>query len=1227
MAFDEAYEVDQGIPSWRGRKVIMKRWLEIIRKIFLALFWALRFKIFRLVDFVHIYQVIERSGLFDAVFYRETLALADRNRMDPYPLVHYLARGARDGKDPHPLFDTTYYLKRYPDVVASDFNPLVHYLKCGANEDRNPSPLFDTAYYLKQYPDVSASGLNPLIHYLEYGACEDRNPNPLFDTAYYLKQYPDVSASGLNPLVHYLEYGAHEDRNPNPLFDTAHYLKQYPDVLASGLNPLVHYLEFGAHEARKPNSLFDTAYYLKQYPDVLESGLNPLAHYLEFGAHEARKPNSLFDTAYYLKEYPDVSESGLNPLAHYLKLGADEDRKPNPLFDTAYYLRQYPDVLESGLNPLARFFECGVSQDQKPHPLFDTAYYSRQYPDVLQSGLNPLAHYLEFGAYEDRNPNPLFDSAYYLNKYKDVREAGVNPLIDYLENGVRNDRNPHPLFDTGYYWKNYPDVVTIGMNPLTHYLEYGALDGRKPHPLFDTAYYLLRIPELKTTGVNPLVHFLNEGSSRGIKPHPLFYPIFYLEKYPDIAATGMNPLVHFVENGGQVGRDPNPMFNTLYYLRQNPDVAASGCNVLVHYLETGAREGRDPHPFFRTSYYAKVNYDVIDAGTNPLAHYVEYGINEGRSPYDIFGPWVKSKRLTPMDIEKIKRQIDQMAYHPVFSVIVPVYNTDEQWLRRCLDSVLLQLYPHWELCIADDASTVPHVRDVLTEYAARDSRIRVIYLKENGHISATSNAALALARGEFIALLDHDDEISIDALYENAILLNARPDADMIYSDEDKITEDGIRHMPFFKPDWSPDTFLSQMYSGHLGVYRTEIIRKIGGFRIGFEGSQDYDLVLRFTENTSHIYHIPKILYHWRTIQGSTARMTGSKNYAYVAAKKAIQEALDRRGEGGQVDFDSDRNGHYRVRYPIRGNPLVSIIIPTRDNGTSLGKCLASIFEKTTYRSFEVLIVDNGSVQQETKKLFDRWKTLEGDRFHVVSADIPFNYSRLNNEGVRHARGDILVLLNDDIEVISVNWLEEMAGQAQRETIGAVGAVLLYPDDTIQHAGVILGVGGGVTHSYKYATASSPGYFGRLLISANYAAVTGACLMVTKERYLNIGGLDEELAVAYNDVDFCLRLLQKGYRNIVLSRVRLYHRESRSWDIDVMVDRNKDRLKQEMTVIETRWRDFIVNDPYYNPNLTKTREDFSLPIKDRSLDIRLKLQRELLRDPFMKARYMEQPPK
>ncbi len=340
------------------------------------------------------------------------------------------------------------------------------------------------------------------------------------------------------------------------------------------------------------------------------------------------------------------------------------------------------------------------------------------------------------------------------------------------------------------------------------------------------------------------------------------------------------------------------------------------------------------------------------SGLNALIHYLEYGIREGRYPKNVYELWVRENRLTDADRKRILEHIDSLSYRPTFSLIVPVYNTDERWLRRCLDSVLAQLYPDWELCIADDASTDPTVRKVLEEYKARDARIRVVFRQENGHISASSNSALEMATGEFVALLDHDDELAENALYENAVLLNEHPDADMIYSDEDKITEEGKRHSPFFKPDWSPDTFLSQMYTCHLGVYRTELVRRIGGFRVGFEGSQDYDLVLRLTDKTEKIYHIPKVLYHWRTIHGSTALAHESKNYAYKAGLKAIKEALDRRNEGGWVENVVNYPGQYLVHYPVVGRPLISIVIPTKDHPQALDQCLKSIFTKTSYNSF-----------------------------------------------------------------------------------------------------------------------------------------------------------------------------------------------------------------------------------------------------------------------------------
>lgn len=851
--------------------------------------------------------------------------------------------------------------------------------------------------------------------------------------------------------------------------------------------------------------------------------------------------------------------------------------------------------------------------------LFDPIFYREQNPDLPRERFDLPAHYVALGGKNNRDPNPLFDTKYYREKYLRDMDPEEHPLVHYLTIGAAAGCKPHPLFDTSHYSASYPDIAAVGINPLAHYLHHGVQEARNPHPLFDTEYYLLRVPELKITGINPVVHFLKEGADRGIKPHPLFYPTFYLEKYPDVAASGLNPLVHFIESGGRQGYDPNPMFDTRYYLKENPDVAAAGLNPLVHYLESGACEGKNPHPFFHTDYYNKINQDVVEARFNPLAHFVEYGVRDGRLPYNYYEDWIKSKRPTPAELEKIKAEIDRMSHRPVFSVIVPVYNTDERWLRRCLDSVFEQLYPHWELCVADDASTLPHVHKVLGEYMERDSRVRVVYRKENGHISEASNSALTLAQGDFVALLDHDDEISIDALYENAVLINDHPDADMIYSDEDKITEEGIRHTPFFKPDWSPDTHLSQMYTGHLGVYRTELVRRVGGFRKGFEGSQDYDLALRFTEQTSRIHHIPKILYHWRTIRESTARSAGAKNYAYSSAEKAIQEALDRRGEGGRVELVANRRGNYRVRYAVRGNPLISIlIIPEQDNASVLDRCLLSIFKKTKYPFFEVLVVGNGCPRQEMIDLCRRWEELERDRFHRVSVDRPFNRALLHNEAVRHAHGEILVGLDENTEVITEEWLEEMAGQAQRNTIGAVGAVLLYPDGTVRHAGMILGIGGVAGYSHQFMPADSTNYFGRLSISANLAAVTGSCLMTTRKHYLDIGGLDEDLAAAYSDVDYCLRLLEKELRNIVLSHVRLYyHKTWRQEDSEEKDNRHKDLMNRDTAIMERRWRNRILNDPYYNPNLTRTFEDYSMPT-DQSHHIQIRLLRERLRDPFFK---------
>ncbi|MFM6206990.1 glycosyltransferase family 2 protein, partial [Planktothrix sp.] len=508
-----------------------------------------------------------------------------------------------------------------------------------------------------------------------------------------------------------------------------------------------------------------------------------------------------------------------------------------------------------------------------------------------------------------------------------------------------------------------------------------------------------------------------------------------------------------------------------------------------------------------------------------------------------------------------------------------------------------QIYPYWEFCIADDASPSPHVKAVLEEYQTQDSRIKLIYRTQNGHISASSNSALELATGEFITLLDHDDTITPDALYEVALLLNRNPDLDMIYSDEDKISPNGNLINPYFKPEWCPESFLSRMYTCHLGTYRRSIIEEIGGFRIGYEGAQDYDLVLRFTEKTQKIAHIPKVLYHWRMHSGSTAGGSEAKPYAYEASEKAIQDALDRRGERGIVSGVPGFLGHHLIRYEISDYKKVSIIIPTRDLGDVLDRCLESIFKKTTYPNYEVVVIDNGSVQQETFQLFSKWSSQEPSRFKCYRLDIPFNFSTINNYGVSQATGDYLLFLNNDTEVITQDWVNAMVEQVQRPQIGAVGALLLFPDNTIQHAGVVMGLGGVAGHGYYAMSSDIPGYFGNVVGFNNVSAVTGACLMCRREVFEQVGGFDEQLTVAYNDVDLCLKMLDQGYRNLYLPHVTLYHHESKSRGYEDTPEK-KERLKRESNIIEGRWQKYIDNDPCYSPHLTRVCQNFSIKVQD-----------------------------
>ncbi len=564
-------------------------------------------------------------------------------------------------------------------------------------------------------------------------------------------------------------------------------------------------------------------------------------------------------------------------------------------------------------------------------------------------------------------------------------------------------------------------------------------------------------------------------------------------------------------------------------------------------------------------------------------------------PSKSYQNWIKTHEAPLFsDVKAIRKAIAHFTVKPLISIILPVHNTDEHFLHKCIQSVIDQSYPRWELCIADDASTDPAIAPTLQSYSQKDPRIKVVRRITNGHISAASNSALALASGQYVALLDHDDELAEHALYFVVKCINAHPDTKIIYSDEDKIDEQGARSDPYFKCDWNPDLLLSQNYISHLGVYRRELVDAVGGFREGVEGSQDYDLLLRCVAEVEgrEIVHIPHVLYHWRAVHGSTALAADEKKYTTAAGIDALENYARIRKIDAHISSGLVANT-YRVEYPIPDPaPLVSLIIPTRDQFDILSRCISSLLDKTSYPNYEIMVLDNRSEDRKTIDYLDVIDKYEAVR--VIHYDLPFNYSAINNFGVGKARGSILGLINNDIEVISPDWLTEMVYHAIRPEIGCVGAKLYYPDERIQHAGVILGIGGVAGHSHKYIHKSAPGYFSRLLLVQNLSAVTAACMVVRRPVFNQVGGLNEQnLAVAFNDVDLCLRIQQAGYRNLWTPYAELIHHESVSRGENDSPDKIE-RFKRETAYMKNRWGRRLNTDPYYSPNLTLVKEDFSL---------------------------------
>lgn len=591
-------------------------------------------------------------------------------------------------------------------------------------------------------------------------------------------------------------------------------------------------------------------------------------------------------------------------------------------------------------------------------------------------------------------------------------------------------------------------------------------------------------------------------------------------------------------------------------------------------------------------------HDVFWQSLRFVKHWITDGqqeavrvINEHRAELRIRAELYRKTLLT--EEERRAQEATTFSSPQKFSILVPLYNTPEKYLREMIQSVQNQTYQNWELCLADGSDDQHgYVRSACEELAKEDPRIRYEKLPENKGISGNTNECIHMADGDWYALFDHDDLLHPSALYEMMRMISAQP-ADLIYTDENTFNEtpkDAFN--PHFKPDYAPDNLRANNYICHFTAFRKELLEKAGGgFRPEFDGSQDHDLILRLTEQAEHIVHIPKILYYWRAHKGSTAETIQAKPYVIEAGKNAVRAHLARVGLRGEV-LDGLCPSMYRLKYELTGEPLVSILIPSKDHRDDLKRCVDSILDRTSYKNYEIIVIENNSEEAETFHYYEKLK--QNPKIQIISWPHPFNYSALNNEGFRAAKGDQILLLNNDTEVLSPNWLQEMLMYAQREDVGAVGAKLYYPDGAIQHAGIGIGIMMLAGHYHRNFPKGDPGYFGRLTYAQDMSAVTAACMMIPRRVYEEMNGLDESFSVVFNDVDLCLRIREAGYLIVWTPWAELTHYESKSRGSDEDTPEKKAFFLKETNRFQRRWNKVLTEgDPYYNPNLTRDREDFS----------------------------------
>ena len=787
------------------------------------------------------------------------------------------------------------------------------------------------------------------------------------------------------------------------------------------------------------------------------------------------------------------------------------------LFDGDYYLLMNPDLAKWTLFPLVHYLRTGWREGRKPNPFFDPLFYLRQYPEIAEGNVEPLDHYIREGWRHGYMPSFQFFPDYYLRQAPLITEAVGNPLAHYLRQGHRDGRKPSPYFDPDYYRRTYPDAAQSGMHLHYHYVTIGALEHRRPSPFFDVDWYLDRTPVLRTLAVDLVVHYMEFGAAEGKSPLPLFDPHYYREHNPDVEQVK---------------------------------------DLFTHYLTVGLAEDRRPSRWFDPGFYRHAYPDSVGAGVSPLQHYLENGVYEQRYP---------------------DARLQDLPRKPLISIVVPVYNVEEQYLNNCIRSVLYQAYPHWELCLADDCSTQPHIRQVLEQWAQRDSRIKVTFLDVNQGISGATNAAAILATGEYIAFLDNDDELTVDCLYQVAKVI-CETGADLLYTDEDLIGADGSRFSVFYKPGFNRELLLCHNYITHLVVSAKTLFDVIGGLDSEYDGAQDYDLVLKLSEQARRIVHIPQILYHWRASETSTSINHDQKAYADEAGRKALVAAMKRRGVEAEVQA-TDWKFYYRVQRKLQARPFVSILVYWNDDPAGAVAWLRSLVAVTGYDRFEVLLMINATADREG--IYCQDVTGVGDNIFCLHVQEGLGRAVLYNLAAGQSRGEYLVFIDHVVTVRCAEWLETLLAQALEKGTGAVAARVKNAQGEKEEIESLPDMTDESPLYYLHFMQECSIHMNGLNCPQNVLAVPWGLCLVAKEIFESCEGLDEtNFPFLFWSLDFCLRLRELGYENVCLP----YDIAERSEQEKIIAGREENKeWDHERRVFQTRWHKLLLkSDPYYN---------------------------------------------